>query len=157
MRYAVSGTATSGADFTRSAATLSMGRNTTAEITVTPIDDSEPEGFETVTVTITPDATYTTHLDAERDDQDRDDDQPVVAFRRQTQISRSHRHRAFLFFPHWRDDKRVAVNYTLSGTATSARLRGARRRDHVCVRRATAQLDLTPINDTTPGELRRSY
>jgi hypothetical protein len=58
VRYTISGTATSGADFTALGGTLSMTKNTTATVTVTPIDDALLEDAETVAITITPDPAY---------------------------------------------------------------------------------------------------
>lgn len=63
VRYTVTGTATPGVDYATLSGTLTMGRNTTATVTVTPLDDSVPEGLETITVTIDSDAAYTSFLD----------------------------------------------------------------------------------------------
>ncbi|SRR6266446_824414 len=58
--YAVSGTATNGADYNvlRGRVTIRAGR-TSAGIAVRPIDDTIPEPDETVIVTLSPDASYT--------------------------------------------------------------------------------------------------
>lgn len=58
VRYTVSGTATSGSDFTALSGTLSIAKNTTGTITITPVEDALLENAETVTLTITPDAAY---------------------------------------------------------------------------------------------------
>lgn len=58
VRYTISGTATSGADFTALTGTLSIAKNTTGTITVTPIEDAIFEDAETVIVTLTPDPAY---------------------------------------------------------------------------------------------------
>jgi hypothetical protein len=63
VRYTVTGTAASGTDYTALVGTLSMGRNTTATVSVAVLDDVLPEDLETVTVTIEPDPAYTTFLD----------------------------------------------------------------------------------------------
>ncbi len=63
VRYTVTGTATSGTDYTALVGTLSMGRNTTATVSVAVLDDVLPEDLETVTVMIDPDLAYTTFLD----------------------------------------------------------------------------------------------
>lgn len=58
VRYTISGTATPGVDFNSLTGTLTMGRNTTGTVTITPIDDALVENAETVTLTLTPDAAY---------------------------------------------------------------------------------------------------
>ena len=150
VRYTVTGTATPGADYTALPGTLSMGRNTTAEITVTPINDSELEGYETVTVTIDPDPAYSTHLDTTATINLTDDDQPAVnvaptndAFTEaggtgKFWVSRTGATTAAL-----------TVNYTLGGTATNGAdynlLSGT-----VTIPAASAgiSVDIVPINDT---------
>lgn len=58
VRYTISGTATSGTDFTAPSGAISMGKNTTSTVTVTPLNDSLLEDAETVTLTLTPDPAY---------------------------------------------------------------------------------------------------
>ncbi len=59
ISYSVTGTATSGTDYTALAGTVSLpaGQNS-ATITMTPLDDSAIEPDETVTITLTPDVSY---------------------------------------------------------------------------------------------------
>jgi hypothetical protein len=59
IKFAVSGTATPGTDYTSitTSVTIPTG-SATATKTVTPIDDPDPEKNETVVVVITPDAAY---------------------------------------------------------------------------------------------------
>jgi hypothetical protein len=40
-----------------------MGRNTTATLTVLPLDDGDPEGIETIALTISPEPSYTSFID----------------------------------------------------------------------------------------------
>jgi hypothetical protein len=79
IHYSVSGTATPGTDYNALSGTVSMGRNSTSEITVTPVNDAVAEDFETVTVTIVPDPLYTTHLDTSATLVITDDDHPVAS------------------------------------------------------------------------------
>src|SRR5688572_19348379 len=78
VNYTVTGSAGPGSDYNALPGTISIGRNATAEITVTPVNDAVAEDFETVTVTIDPDAAYSLHLDTSATLVLTDDDQPVV-------------------------------------------------------------------------------
>lgn len=63
VRYSVSGSAISGTDFTALSGTLTLARNATALVTITPLDDTLPEERETVTLTIEEDPSYSVFLD----------------------------------------------------------------------------------------------
>ncbi len=121
VNYTVSGTATNGTDYSLLSGALTMARNTTANITITPIQDAVVEGYETVTITLTPDPAYSLALDASATMNIQDDDAPVVsvsgtddAFTETTGslakfwVSRTGATTAAL-----------TVNYTIDGTATS--------------------------------------
>ncbi|MBW4662233.1 MAG: VCBS repeat-containing protein [Drouetiella hepatica Uher 2000/2452] len=58
VSYSLSGTATNGSDYTVPATTTIAAGQTTATVTVTPIDDALVEGTETVTLTLTDAARY---------------------------------------------------------------------------------------------------
>ena len=62
VRYAVSGTATSGSDFTSLSGTITLGSSSNdsvrATLTIPVIDDSEAEDAETVTISLLPDPAY---------------------------------------------------------------------------------------------------
>jgi hypothetical protein len=59
VRYAVGGTAAAGSDYQALSGTVTIARSaTTATVTVTPLDDSQVEGSETVVLTLTPDDCY---------------------------------------------------------------------------------------------------
>jgi len=58
VRYSVSGTATPGVDYNALTGTVTMGRNTTATVIVTPINDLLPEDAESVILTLLPDPAY---------------------------------------------------------------------------------------------------
>ncbi|MBL9113697.1 MAG: PKD domain-containing protein [Verrucomicrobiaceae bacterium] len=78
VNYTVSGTATSGSDFSALSGTLSIAKNTTASITVTPINDSDLEDPETVTLTLTPSAAYQLDFASSATMAITDDDKPTV-------------------------------------------------------------------------------
>ena len=119
VRYTVTGTATAGVDYAALSGTVSMGRNATADVAVTPIDDAGLENYETITVTIDPDPAYSTFLDATATLDLADDDQPTISISAASNgfvegagigsywISRTGPTTAAL-----------VVNYTLDGTAT---------------------------------------
>lgn len=58
VNYQVTGTATNGVDYTNLPGTRTMGVNTTSNVTVTVINDSDPEDAETIIFTILPGAGY---------------------------------------------------------------------------------------------------
>ncbi|MFP2929001.1 Calx-beta domain-containing protein [Pyxidicoccus sp. 3LG] len=59
VRYDVSGTATSGADYTALSGTVTLAAGvSSATVDVRPVDDVDVEGKETVVLTVAPDATY---------------------------------------------------------------------------------------------------
>src|SRR5206468_1093202 len=59
VNYTVTGTATAGTDYAALPGSVTFAAGAaTADVTVTPIDDTEFEGTETVILTITPNATY---------------------------------------------------------------------------------------------------
>jgi hypothetical protein len=64
VRYTVSGTATSGVDFTALSGSIVMGVNSTASLPIVPLTDSTGEGMESVIVTLTPDPAYTVAIDS---------------------------------------------------------------------------------------------
>ncbi len=121
VRYTMSGTATNGVDYTMLSGTLSIGKNTTANVTVTPLQDTLNEGYETVTLTLTPDPAYTIAVDSEATMNIEDDELP--------QINVSTTNAAFTetagslarFFVSRTGATTAAltVNYTMSGTATT--------------------------------------
>ena len=64
VKYSVTGTATSGVDFTALSGTVVMGVNATASLPIVPLTDSTGEGLESVIVTLTPDPAYTLAIDS---------------------------------------------------------------------------------------------
>ncbi len=74
VSYQITGTATSGVDFTALSGNVSLGRNASATITIVPINDSLPEDAETVTLTVLPSAAYQVDLKSSASLTIRDDD-----------------------------------------------------------------------------------
>ncbi len=120
IHYTVTGTATPGVDYVALPGTLTMGRNTTTQLTVTPIDDNVPEGFETVVVTIDSNSAYTTFLDTSATMNLVDDDQPVVSISTtNSSFSEAGSQAKFWFSRTGYTTDALTVNYTIGGTATN--------------------------------------
>jgi hypothetical protein len=119
--YTVSGTATNGTDYSALSGTLTMGKNATATITITPIQDAIVEGYETITITLTPDPAYSLALDASATLNLQDDDAPQVNvsgtddFFSETNGSLA----KFWISRTGATTAALTVNYTLGGTATA--------------------------------------
>ena len=118
--YAVTGSATNGTDYTTLAGSISIGRNTTATISVVPIQDTDVEGYETVTLTLTPNAAYTLGVDRAATLNIVDDELPQVnVSTTRTTFSESSGPARFFISRTGSTTAAMNVNYTMSGTATS--------------------------------------
>ncbi len=121
IHYAVTGSATPGSDYVTLPGTLSMGRNSTADVALIPIDDTAFEGFETITVTLIPDAAYTLFLETTATIHLADDEQPMVSVSSTSAIaSESSGYIAFWIYRTGSTASALTVNYTMGGTATNA-------------------------------------
>ena len=121
VRYTLGGTAVNGTDFTTLGGTVSMTKNTTATVTVAPLQDALNEGYESVTLTLTPDPAYTLAVDSETTLNIEDDELPQVNVST-TDDSFSETAGSLAKFFVSRTGATTAaltVNYTLGGTATS--------------------------------------
>lgn len=149
VKYAVTGTATSGVDFTALSGTLSIGRNTSTEVTITPLDDTQLEGYESVVITLLPDAAYTMHLDASVTLLLRDNDQPMVNVSTSNDSFTEAGGTGKFWISRSGTTGDLVVNYTMEGTATNGS-------DYVALPgsitipdgQAGAAISITPINDT---------
>jgi hypothetical protein len=74
VSYQITGTATSGVDFTALSGTLSIAKNAISNLTIAPLNDSLPEDVETVTLTLLPSASYQVDLQNSATMAIRDDD-----------------------------------------------------------------------------------
>ncbi len=122
VHYTVSGTATPGVDYTALSGTLSMGKNTTATVTVTPINDAIAEDAESVILTITPDPAYTVDLQNSATITIRDDDavNMVSVSATNTAVSETVAGK-FYFSRAVSTASAITVHYAVSGTARPAR------------------------------------
>ncbi len=133
VNYTISGTATSGTDFTAlsgtTTLTLNNGLPVVSNISVVPINDTTPEEWETITLTITPSANYQSFGPTSSATMRLlDDEQPTVFV--ETQVGTSgNAHTVtegttsnptkFWISRDGPQNVAVTVNYTMSGTATS--------------------------------------
>ena len=125
VRYTVSGTATPGADYTALTGTLSMAKNATATLTVTPINDSLQEDAESVVVTLLPDPAYQVDvLQPEAMLVIRDDDSGSVVNASFSTLTMTESGNSKLFLSRTSStgaattSDNLTVSYALSGTAT---------------------------------------
>jgi hypothetical protein len=120
VNYTISGTATSGTDFTALSGTLSMARNATANITVTPINDALVEGLETVILTLTPSAAYQLDFANSATMAISDDDQPVIVHAAANVVSLTEGGSTTYYVSRTGSTTaELVVNYTMGGSATS--------------------------------------
>ncbi len=120
VHYTVSGTATSGVDYTALSGTLTMGKNTSSAVTVTPLGDAEAEDLETVTVILDSDVSYTTFLDRTATLNLLDDDHPILNV---TPTNDSFAETNGNLIRYWVSRQgptasALTVHYAMSGTAT---------------------------------------
>ncbi len=120
VNYTVSGTATAGTDYTALTGSVSVTKaGGSATITLTPLQDTDPEDAESVTITLTPDAAYTTTLDRAATILINDDDQPMVSVTYDTATTLSEGSSGgFYLSRSGSTTAALTVNYTLSGLAT---------------------------------------
>lgn len=127
VNYTVTGTATSGTDFTALSGSVSVPKNgsSSANITISPIQDTLPEDAETVTITLTPDPSATPLYILEPESTAslliNDDDQPMVsvstiAASTVTEGSAG----TFYISRNGSTAAALTVNFTLSGNATAS-------------------------------------
>jgi len=120
VSYTVSGTATAGTDFAALTGTLSIARNTTGNITITPLQDTLAEGYETITLTLNPDPAYGLALDSSATMNLQDDDIPQVNVSTTLDAFSETNGSLLKFFVSrtGATTNALAVDYTLSGSAT---------------------------------------
>ena len=121
VNYTLSGAAVNGTDYTTLTGTLSIGKNTTTNISITPIQDTESEGYESVTLTLTPSAAYGLAIDSQATLNLEDDEVPQVNVSTTDDTFTENTGNTALFFVSRTGSTTAAltVNYTMSGTATS--------------------------------------
>ena len=121
VKYTVSGTATEGTDFAALSGTLSIGKNATSNITISALQDSFIEGYETVIITLDPDPAYSLALDSSATMNLQDDDAPQVNVSTTSDFFSETDGSLAKFFVSrtGATTGALTVNYSLSGTATA--------------------------------------
>ncbi|MEQ1854019.1 MAG: Calx-beta domain-containing protein, partial [Chthoniobacteraceae bacterium] len=123
VNYTVSGTATSGVDFTALSGTISVpvsGSNNTA-LTIPLLNDITPESTETVVVKITPSANYRIYNEAAAEAviQDNDSGDRVMVSTYNHSPSEAGPASGAFYFSRTGTAGALTVNYAISGTATN--------------------------------------
>ena len=120
VNYAMSGTATNGTDYTTLSGTVTIARNSFVDVSVVPIQDADVEGFETVTLTLTPSASYSRALDSSSTVNLQDDERPQVHVSTYNNGTYETQNQNIGFYLTRTGSTTAAltVNYTLSGSMT---------------------------------------
>ncbi|MES2596247.1 MAG: Calx-beta domain-containing protein [Verrucomicrobiota bacterium] len=118
VNYTVSGTATSGSDFTALSGSVSIGKNTNTNVTINPINDLLLENAETVIITLTPGAAYSLDTQNSITAVIRDDDQPTVNVSLNTLSTAENVAGRFYLSRTGATTSTLAVDYSVSGSAT---------------------------------------
>ncbi len=125
VKYSVSGTATSGLDYTALTGTVSIssnGTNNTATIPITALDDAFLENAESITLTLLPDPAYTIYNDGIATTWIRDNEAPTLNVSRNSTVLTE---TAASYFTIGRTNSLgvvlaagdLVVSFTMSGTA----------------------------------------
>lgn len=149
VNYTVTGTATSGSDFTALAGSLSISKNNTSSITLTPINDALLEDAETVVITLTPSASYTVDVQNSITAVIRDDDKPTVNVSVNALSTAENAASRFYLSRTGSTTSALSVSYSISGTATPGTdytaLSGTA---SIAAGSSGAFVDVVPIEDT---------
>lgn len=128
LHYKVSGTATPGSDYTTLSGTVDFAAaDTSKDVTVTPIDDSEVEDAETITLTITPDPAYSLTPEESATIALLDDEQVMVSVSTEDRASVAENAGSARFWlsRSGATTNALTVSYALSGSATNGADYGA--------------------------------
>ena len=149
--YTVSGTATSGTDFSSlgSSVVIANGQ-TSAVVTVTPINDSSPESTETVVLTLTTNAAYTVGSPSNATVNIADDESTVTVAATDPNATETGSDTGTFTVTRTATSGNLTVYYTLSGSATNgtdySTLSGS---VVISSGQSSATVALTPINDSS--------
>jgi hypothetical protein len=120
VKYSMSGTATNGSDYNNLNGTVSVARNSFADITISPNQDSTVEGTESVILTLTPDAAYSLALDASSMLFLQDDERPQVSIHALTTVQETqNQNLGFTLSRTGSTTAALTVNFTVAGTMTA--------------------------------------
>jgi hypothetical protein len=149
--FSIGGTATSGADFTAITGSVAFAAgDTSKDITVTPLADTEFENTETITLTLSPEAAYAVEPENTTLVHLIDEDQVHVSVAADDAVvTEASTQVRFYFSRSGSTGAALNVNYTMSGTATpGVDYTGASGVFQIPAGASGAFLTLTPVNDT---------
>jgi hypothetical protein len=121
VRFAVSGTATSGTDFTARSGVVTLAGDGSASSTVSipMINDALPEDTETVIITLLPDPSYVIYNDGTAIVRVKDDDSVAVSVSTHSATPAEPATVSSFYLARTNSTGDLTVNYTLSGTASN--------------------------------------
>jgi hypothetical protein len=149
--FSIGGTATSGADYTAiTGSVVFAAGDTSKDITVTPLADTEFENTETITLSLTPSAAYGVEPENTTLVHLIDEDQIHVSIAADDAVvTEASAQVRFYFSRSGSTGTALNVNYTMSGTATAGvDYTGATGVFQIPAGASGAFLTLTPVNDT---------
>jgi hypothetical protein len=153
VHYTLSGTATSGADFTAPSGTVTINGNgsNTATVTVTILNDVLPENTETIVLNITPDPAYVVYNDGKAVMRPKDDDAVGIAVSTHSASLAEPSSASSFYLSREGTTGALSVNYTMSGTAGNGVDYQTLSGTATIVDGATGvDVTVTPINDALP-------
>ncbi len=121
VRYTLSGTATPGSDYTAPSGSVTISGNgtKTATVSIPVINDAAPEDTETIVLTITPDPAYKVYNDGSATMRMTDDDSERIALSTHSAALAEPSSASSFYLGRIGSTGALAVNYTMSGTATN--------------------------------------
>jgi len=152
VAYTVGGSATAGSDYTTLSGSVTiLAGSTTATVTVTPIDDLATESTETISLTLSANASYTLGTPNSGSINLLDNDQPTVVTLQVSDASAGENNNPgqFIVTRSGSTASALTVNYTIAGSATNttdyAFLSGS---VNIAAGATTEVINITPVNDT---------
>lgn len=121
VHYTVSGTATSGVDFTARTGVVTFPGDGSADATISipVLDDALAEDVETVVLTVTPDPAYVLYNDSSAIIRIKDDEQPFVSVSTHSTTPAEPSTASSFYLSRSNSTGDLVVNYTMSGTAVN--------------------------------------
>lgn len=121
IRYTLSGTATSGVDYTAPSGQVSINGNgsNTATVTIPIVNDALPEDTETIVLKITPDPAYVVYNDGTASMRLKDDDSTGIAVSTHSTVPAEPSTASSFYLSREGTTGSLTINYTITGTATN--------------------------------------
>ncbi|HET6409233.1 MAG TPA: Calx-beta domain-containing protein [Chthoniobacteraceae bacterium] len=121
LRYSLTGTATSGADYTAPSGTVSINGNgsNTATVSIPIVNDAIAEATETIILTLTPDPAYRVYNDGQAIMRLKDDDAAGISVSTHSTTLTEPTTASSFYLSREGTSGALAVNYSLTGTATN--------------------------------------